>query len=411
MFKLIRTSYLSLHSIRRVPTITSRMASSSSTSRSSPPNSTTSDPLDPLSLSQKATQLVYGPLPVVVDQSAYAYANWNPPSSPGAGGHLGRYLWTDAFGLLNLITLSRELSNPGYLTLARNLVRSVHQTLGRTRDQKSLLPLATDSSPLKGGLRIGKMDECGSDGDGQYHHYLTIWMFALNRLSLATGEKEWNRMAIELAGGIHPYFVFRRENGTKRMVWKVSMDLKKVLVPSEGHLDAATGYVVYSLLKRTAEGFGEENTGRLLDDEINDYKEIMAGEGKLSVSADPLDLGMGLWMCHFFCGEEGWARKMGEESLDVARKLLDEKGPLMKRDAARRLAFREFGSCLGLRCYGMAGDDELEGKVRGVLKFWERYLDGETEDLEDLRPISLVMFASALIPGAFRDGYLEPVQV
>ncbi|KAM7223604.1 hypothetical protein V8F06_001078 [Rhypophila decipiens] len=366
-----------------------------------------------LSLFQKATQQVYGPLPVAADQPAYAYANWNPPSSPGAGGHLGRYLWTDAFGLLNLIALSRELSNPGYLTLAKSLARTVHQILGRTRDQESRLPLATDSSPLKGGLRIGKVDECGSDGDGQYHHYLTLWMFALNRLSLATGEKEWNGMAIELARGIHPYFVFRRENGSTRMVWKVSMDLKKVLVPSEGHLDAATGYVVYSLLKRTAEGFGESSTEEgLLDDEINDYKEIMmAGEGKLSVSADPLDLGMGLWMCHFFCGEEGWARKMGEESLDVARKLLDEKGPLMKRDASRRLAFREFGTCLGVRCYGMAGDDELEGKVRGVLKFWERYLDGETEDLEDLRPISLVMFASALIPGAFRDGYLEHVQV
>ncbi|KAM7185384.1 hypothetical protein V8F33_012436 [Rhypophila sp. PSN 637] len=358
-----------------------------------------------LSLFQKATQLVYGPLPV--DQSASAVA-WNPPSSPGAGGHLGRYLWTDAFGLLNLITLSRELSNPAYLTLAKSLVRTVHQILGRTRDQKSLLPLATDSSPLKGGLRIGKVDEYGPDSDGQYHHYLTLWMFALNRLSLATGEKKWNRMAIELARGIHPYFVFRRgENGSKRMVWKVSTDLRQVLVPSEGHLDAATGYVVYRLLKQTAEERFGDSTEGLLDDEINDYKEIMlAGEGKLSVSADPLDLGMGLWMCRFFRrGEENWAKKMGEESLDVARKLLDEKGPLMKRDASHRLAFREFGACLGVRCYG--GDDELEGKVGKMLKFWERYLDGGTEDLGDLRPISLVMFASALIPGAFRDGYLE----
>jgi len=29
------------------------------------------------------------------------------------------------------------------------------------------------------------------------------------------------------------------------MVWKLSTDMKTVLVPSEGHLNAATGFVVY----------------------------------------------------------------------------------------------------------------------------------------------------------------------
>lgn len=181
------------------------------------------------------------------------------------------------------------------------------------------------------------------------------------------------------------------------MVWKVSMDLKSVLVPTEGHLDAATGYVVYSLLRRTAEDFGEDVTRGVLDEEIADYKEIMGREGKLSVSSDPLDLGMGLWMCHFFRGKEAWARKLGEESLDVARSLLDENSGLMRRGALRRLAFREFGTIMGLKCYGMTGDSELEGEVEKVLKFWEKFLDGSTE--EDLRPISLVMFATALIPG------------
>ncbi|KAM7201014.1 hypothetical protein V8F20_005023 [Naviculisporaceae sp. PSN 640] len=358
----------------------------------------------PISLFKKATQIVYGPLNKPLS-SPSAASNWTPPSNPGAGGHLGRYLWTDAFGVINFITLSQECNDPNYLTLAKRLVSTVHSTLGFTRDLKSRLPLSTDAEPLKGGLRIGKLDESGRDGDGQYHHYLTLWMFALNRLALASGEVEWNRLAIQLAKGIHPYFVFRRpDTGAKRMVWKVSMDLRSVLVSSEGHLDAATGYVVYSLLRRTAEQFGEDGTEGILNEEIADYKEIMGREGKLSVSSDPLDLGMGLWMCHFFRGKEEWAGKIGEEGLEVARSLLDESSALMRREASGRLAFREFGTCMGLKCYGIAGDGELEGKVEKVLNFWEKYLDGSTDD--DLRPISLVMFATALIPGAFRDGYL-----
>lgn len=31
------------------------------------------------------------------------------------------------------------------------------------------------------------MEDGGSDGDGQYHHYLTVWMFALDRLSPVEG--------------------------------------------------------------------------------------------------------------------------------------------------------------------------------------------------------------------------------
>ena len=67
--------------------------------------------------------------------------------------------------------MSKELSSPHYLELAKTLVHTVHETLGRTRDLKSRLPGATDLSPLSGGLRIGKEDELGDDCDGQYFHY------------------------------------------------------------------------------------------------------------------------------------------------------------------------------------------------------------------------------------------------
>ncbi|KAK3313446.1 hypothetical protein B0H66DRAFT_606707 [Apodospora peruviana] len=347
-------------------------------------------------LFQKATQIVYGPLDKNLSEESAR--TWTPPDNPGAGGHRGRYLWTDAFGLVNFITLSKETSSPVYLTLAKRLAETVHSMLGRTRDGSARLPLATDAEPLKGGLRIGKMDAFGSDGDGQYHHYLTLWMFSLDRLALATQEIVYHRLAVQLAKAIHPHFVIRtrQDSPPARMVWKVSTDLKSVLVPSEGHLDAATGFVVYRLLQQTAEHFGDSSG--VLESEIADYRELMGGSGKLHVSNDPLDLGMGLWMCHLFRDEE-WARTLGDQSLDVARILLAETSSLMTRGASRRLAFREFGTCMGLRCYGT--DEALEARVAAVVQFWEKFLDESTD--EDLRPISLIMFASALIPGGELD--------
>lgn len=113
---------------------------------------------------KEATRLVYGPLEHLTEDSAKV---WTPPDHPGAGGHKGRYLWTDAFGVINFITLAKETSSPIYLTLAKQLANTVHSVLGRTRDGAARLPLATDEKPLRGGLRIGKMEAHGSDCDGQ----------------------------------------------------------------------------------------------------------------------------------------------------------------------------------------------------------------------------------------------------
>lgn len=112
-------------------------------------------------------------------------AQWHPPEN--SGGHRGRYLWTNAFGVLKFLNLYKETSDAKYMTLASALIAAVYTVLGSTRDRKLRLPGATDENPWGEELRIGKMDERGPDGDGQYHHYLTIWMFALNRMSVASG--------------------------------------------------------------------------------------------------------------------------------------------------------------------------------------------------------------------------------
>ncbi|TWU71117.1 hypothetical protein ED733_001715 [Metarhizium rileyi] len=342
-------------------------------------------------------EAVYGPLDDLTEDDA---RTWTPPRSPGAGGHGGRYLWTDAFGVVNFLTLHKETRTAKYLDLATRLVYSVHEVLGRTRDGTQRLPGATEDEPLKGGLRIGKLTDSGADCDGQYHHYLTMWMFALNRLSIASGNPKFNDWAMELAKSIHGHFVVLDTDGNQRMVWKVSTDLKDVLVPSEGHLDAATGFAVYRLLQQTAGLYGKDH-GCSLTEEMDDYSNLVRRPGKLAPTTDFLDLGMGLWMCQL-CLDEPWADKLIAQSLEM----LDSHLGLSSKGAPSRrykgLAFREFGACLGVRCVG--ADKELEAKMETLVKSWdmtEAHID------QDLKPISHVMYASALIPGAFRCDYFS----
>jgi hypothetical protein len=249
----------------------------------------------PLSQFLASMKQVYGPLP----SSSSSGTPWRPPEK--SGGHRGRYLWTDAFGVVNFLTLYRETGEERYLDCARSLVTTVHDVLGRTRDGRSRLPRATEAEPLAGGLRIGKTEEHGRDGDGQYHHYLTLWMFALNRMTLATGDPTFNNSAISLARAIHPNFFVNRDTSSPRMVWKISMDMSRVLVHSEGNLDPIDGYVVFKTL---AAASGKADT---LKDEIEDYAKVMQRKGEHFASEDMLDLGMSSWTSHWLRGKEEWA--------------------------------------------------------------------------------------------------------
>src|SRR5206468_5218459 len=69
-----------------------------------------------------------------------------------------RYLWTDAFGLVLYVSLFRETGEQHWLDAARDLVVDVDCVLGRER-----------------GYRIGE----AADRDGQYFHYLAMWLYAL----------------------------------------------------------------------------------------------------------------------------------------------------------------------------------------------------------------------------------------
>lgn len=379
---------------------------------------------------QQAVESVYGSFTSIPDPNS-----WTPPAK--SGGHRGRYLWTDAFGVINFLTMHQEYvkaaggpaGNDMYLVLARRLIETVHDVLGRTRDGKSRLPGATEENPMGGGLRIGKMEERGTDADGQYHHYLTVWMFALNRMSLASGDPSYNRQAVALAKAIHPRFFLNRESSRPRMVWKMAMDLSTPLVASEGNLDPIDGYVIFRLLQASAM---QSNDGPVLAEEIKDYERVMERKGEHFVSSDPLDLGMTLWTIHWFSEKEDWAGRLARRCYEQMYDLF-EINRYLERNIKFRLAFREFGTCLGVQCQSEQATEKesavnLKVYADSIITAWDPYMElsistGLTPD--DLRPITRVMYASALIPGgefhwiltgsldyanrvAFRKGYLGP---
>ncbi|THV68113.1 hypothetical protein D6D28_06966 [Aureobasidium pullulans] len=341
-----------------------------------------------------AMQQVYQ-FPMTVDEKL----DWRPP--PMKDGHRGRYLWTDAFGVFNFITLSKETSQPHFLVLAAILVETVHGVLGRTRDLSARLPGASDETPLSGGLRIGKNEASGSDGDGQYHHYLTLWMLALNRLSIASGEKKYNDQAISLARATHPAFMYQRDAPRPQMVWKMSIDLSHPLCRSEGNLDPINGLVTYRILQETS------GNPEVLKEEISEYQKIVDQKWKGYTSSDTLDLGMTLWTVHWFSDRNDWAKQLAAAAIRDMRILFHE-SHYLDLPTAQRLAFREFGTCLGIRVHPIA---ELEAVAKHIITDWEGAsrvpIPKKNVEMESLEPMDLVMYAAALCPGAFKRNYLN----
>ena len=66
-----------------------------------------------------------------------------------------------------------------------------------------------------------------------------------------------------------------------------------------------------------------------------------------------------------------------------------------ERTLPNRLAFREFGALLGVKCYGM-NDQCLQARMKSIMTLWEKRMEEMTP--EDLRPITMVMYSAALLP-------------
>ncbi len=348
--------------------------------------------LSKLDKSLKAMESIYGPFTTLGTSET---SNWTPP--PMAEGHKGRYLWTDGFAVVNFLTFYTETKDERYLTLAKRLVRTVHDVLGRTRDGESRLPGATDEHPLNGGLRIGKIDEAGSDGDGQYFHYLTVWMFALSRMTFITLDDWYNDQAISLAGSVLPRFMTNMDSNRPKMFWKMSIDLSRPLVMSEGNLDPIDGYVTYKLLQAAS------GKGTVLEEEIKALKKIVDTKWQDYTSTDPLDLGMTLWTAHWFRRDEEWASVLCERAVSCLKQLVS--GGYFQRATSRRLAFREFGTALGVQSVSVQDEPDLMNLRDTICADWEDaglVPEPSTKQqgrMGELMPITAVMFATALVPG------------
>jgi hypothetical protein len=356
-----------------------------------------------------------------------------------------RYLWTDAFAARNFLGLARVTGDARHAQLAVELVHRVHAALGQHRPDDArtgwISGLGAEEGkahPTSGGLRIGKElpergprdpldDRLEWDRDGQYFHYLTQWMHALDRVAWATGKSVFNVWARELGDAAFRAFTYLPgEGGQRRMYWKMSIDLSRPLVRSMGQHDPLDGYVTCAELDatRTAMGGPAPDIGSQVA-----ALAAMIDEDHLA-TADPLGIG-GLLVDAFRVEQlmRGGAirgDRLLHAVLSAALDGLDvyARGRELRLPADQRLAFRELGLAIGLRGVSLMwqsarGDPRRfsgGSDVRSVLDalsrhvplasrieaFWLEPAHQQTSTWTEHQNIDEVMLATSLVP----DGVL-----
>jgi hypothetical protein len=331
--------------------------------------------------------------------------------------HPQRYLWTDAFAVCNFLSLGRT-------DLALRLVEQVHSTLGRHREDdhrsawiSGLEGDEAEAHPTAGGLRIGKplperlpgeaFDErLEWDRDGQYFHYLTKWMHALDQVTKWTGDPTFTRWARELADVAHRAFTHGASG--RRMHWKMRIDLSRPLVPSMGQHDPLDGYVTCLQLESTAARFPDSG-GPSLTDPIADLAAMIPSE---LATADPLGIG---GLLTDACRLDQLTRQGVSDQHDLRDRLLAAaqvglsayaRSGDLERPSEMRVAFRELGLAIGLAAVPMiAGRSEDLGRFiplrQEIESFWlvpEHRAGPPWQEHEDIND---VMLATSLAPAGY----------
>jgi hypothetical protein len=352
-----------------------------------------------------------------------------------------RYLWTDAFAVCNYLGLHTATGEEPFRVLALELVDQVHRILGRHRPDdpregwiSGLSEAAGARHPTAGGLRIGKPaperwpDERHNprtewDRDGQYYHYLTKWMHALSRVWQVTGDETYHGWAVELGEAAHRGFLVPG-TGSKRLSWKMSIDLSRRLVPSTGLHDPLDGFLTLCTLETTAPAGSAAATGSL-DRALRDLREMC--HDRMWVTDDPLGAG-GLLVDLYRCWLLRSADRLRDDGIFAA--LLNDALVSLKimaaldvfqRPARLRLAFRELGLSIGLRAAerlvaavreetwapAAISEADLEALNRHrplaeeIEKFWMDPAHRRAEGWSEHREISRVMLATSLVPNGF----------
>jgi len=355
-----------------------------------------------------------------------------------------RYLWTDAFAVCNFLTLYRHTGEGEYRNLALCLIDQVHSILGRHRADDPRTAWISGLSeeegqlhPTAGGLRIGKKlnerapndpfdEQLEWERDGQYYHYLTKWMHALERASVITGGPNYCRWSVELAKAAHAGFTHvSPTGGGKRMYWKMSIDLTHPLVPSMGHHDPLDGFVTYNELRICTQGRSDPPMIPDLSTETAEMAKLC--EGQNWATGDPLGIGGLLFdACRMVqMTVKGYFRAPGllESLLGSSQYGLNafvRQNPLGDL-ADYRLGFRELGLSIGLKAVakmrnqfdGNPGlfDDRLSQQIDSLMQyvplgetietFWDSPANQRTESWIAHRDINMVMLATSLLPEEF----------
>jgi hypothetical protein len=344
-----------------------------------------------------------------------------------------RYLWTDAFAVGNLLGLARATGEARYAELAMRLIDQVHRTLGRHRgdDGRSgwLSGLGEEEGedhPTRAGLRIGKpLPERGADEpanphlewdrDGQYFHYLTRWMYALDLASRERQDRWLHRLAVELAQAAHRAFVHVPLGARRpRMVWKMSIDLSRPQVASMGQHDPLDGFLTCVQIQDTGRALGAKAGEPELVEEIASFAAMIERD---LATADPLGIG-GLLLdasrIHQLLLRDAVAPVPAAASIHAGLlhhvlaaalaglELVAVRGDLAG-PASARLAFRELGLSIGLAATASRFQPVARyAPLRRIIEsFWLDPAHRQAATWTEHQDINEVMLATSLAPGGF----------
>jgi hypothetical protein len=359
-----------------------------------------------------------------------------------------RYLWTDAFAVCNFLGLARATGDEGFTQLAVRLVDQVHRALGRHRPDDTrkgwisgLSEREGAAHPTQGGLRIGKDrperrpeevfdEQLEWDRDGQYFHYLTKWMHALDQVARATGQGRYAIWARELAQTAVHAFTHQPSARTEapRVYWKMSIDLARPLVPAMGQHDPLDGYVTFVQLRTTAAQLPRAVREPGVDSAVRHFAAMIQG-GQWTTD-DPLGIG-GLLVDAYRLHQLLQQGALTEAELvgDLLTAALAglrhyEQSGENALPLEYRLAFRELGLVIGLHAAERIWQATAAGRIdpapthpelRAPLEAVRQYLPLATEiesfwrDSEhrrgtawlEHRDINDVMLATSLAPEGF----------